>query len=1051
MKHIHNSLIICAALAAVPFAAGASVEAHSSVAATAAYVSNESLANSPLADILVKGRVIDEDNNPLVGVSVIVQGSSRGTLTDANGNFELNAPEDAVLAFSFKGYYPQQVDVNGQESLGDIVLTKDANAGMVNLAFRKVSEDDLVGSVSYINMEDKMEYNYTSTRVIDNVVSYVGGLTGDPNNAFSTIWGMNPDNLNYMVVIDGCPRGLAGHENLLSTEVESITFLKGADAVALYGSRGAKGAMLITTKRGKVRDGLEINTRVVTGFNVAKSFPQYLSSAEYMSLYNTARKSDGDQPLYSEEDIYNHGSGKNPYRYPNIDYYSDDYVSKVFNHTDVNLELVGGSARAQYYGSINYWTEGDYLQVGDSKDNRTHRYSVRGNVDVKITDFIKAYINANATFYDVKTASNANWWEAAANQRPNRPENAAPMIPVSMVDPDNQKAQDLLSTTPYIFDGMFLAGTTTEKTHVFGDMYAVGSRKYTIRKFQFDAGLDFDLGSLLPGLKLKTIMGMDFSTQYTTQFDNKYAIFKPTWGSYNGKEYIVDLATEGEDSHTGYQSIDGSDDDRMISVNAFFDYNRSFGDHNVNGMILVSGTQQTELGTYHSDCGAHMGFHGGYNYAHKYYFDFSAALVHSVRLAEGHRNVWSPSLTLAWDMAKEEFLKGTFVDKLQIEASASNLHEDYDLRNGDDKYYLYNGAWGINEWGFTYGDGKNAKSVSPTRGNNDELEMIKRKEVRFGLRSSFFKGMVTLAGNYFQNDMDGYLILASKHLPDYMTNFQALRNNNIVHRTGFDFEATFNKRFGEFDVMVGFNGTVYDTERTKYEETPKVDYQAYEGQAEDAILGYKCLGIFRSQEDIDNYVGADGKKITQSLGSSVKPGDLKYADINGDGKVDTDDQIFIGKRGSYGSPTTLGGNIVVKWRAFSLFIAGRGLMGASAFKDSQYYQMDQDDKYSVIARDCWTADNPNAKYPRISSKANNNNFVTSTFWRYKRDVFYLDKVQLTYQLPAHLFSGSFVKGVTVFAMGSNLLTVSKESEWLDLSIGGAPKSRYFGLGVQAKF
>ncbi len=217
MKHIHNSLIICAALAAVPFAAGASVEAHGSAAATAAYVSSMPLADSPQADILVKGRVIDEDNNPLAGVSVIVQGTTRGTLTDVDGNFELNAPEDAVLAFSYKGYYPQQVDVSGNASLGDIVLTKDMNAGLVNLAFRKVSEDDLVGSVSYVNMEEKMEYNYTSTRVIDNMISYVSGLTGDPNNAFSTIWGMNPDNLNYMVVIDGCPRGLAGHENLLST------------------------------------------------------------------------------------------------------------------------------------------------------------------------------------------------------------------------------------------------------------------------------------------------------------------------------------------------------------------------------------------------------------------------------------------------------------------------------------------------------------------------------------------------------------------------------------------------------------------------------------------------------------------------------------------------------------------------------------------------------------------------------------------------------------------------------------------------------------------
>ncbi len=1038
MRHIHNSLIICAALAAVPFAAGASVEANGSVSARPAYVSNMPLTASPLDDILIKGRVIDEEGNPLSGVSVIVQGSTKGTLTDVNGNFELNAPEDAVLAFSFKGYYSQQVDVSGNGSLGDIVLTKDANAGLVNLAFRKVNENDLVGSVSYVNVEEKMEYNYTSTRVLDNMESYVGGWNG------TTMWGMNPENLGYMVVIDGCPRGLAGHENLLSTEVESITFLKGADAVALYGSRGSKGAILITTKRGKVRDGLEINSRVVTGFNVAKSFPQYLSSAEYMTYYNIARKSDSDQPLYSDEDIYNHASGRNPYRYPNIDYYSDDYVGKVYNHTDANLELVGGSARAQYYGSINYWTEGDYLKVGESKDNRTHRYSVRGNVDVKITDFIKAYINANATFYDVKTASNANWWESAANQRPNRPENAAPMIPISMVDPGNQKALDLLSTTPYIYDGMFLAGTTTEKTSVFGDMYAVGSRKYTIRKFQFDAGLDFDLGHLLQGLTLKTIMGMDFSTQYTTQFNNKYAIFKPTWGSYNGQEYIVDLEIEGEDSHTGYQSIDGSDDDRMISVNALFDYNRSFGNHNVSGMLIASGTQQTELGTYHSDCSANLGFHAGYNFARKYFFDFNSALVHSVRLAEGHRNVMSPSATIAWDMAKESFLEGSFVDKLQIEASASILNEDYDLRNGDDKYYLYNGAWGINEWGFTYGDGKNAKSVSPTRGNNDELEMIKRKEIRFGLRSSFLKGMVTLSGNYFENDMDGYLILASKHLPDYMTNFQALRNNNVVHRKGFDFEATFNKRFGEVDLSLGVCGSYYDTERTTYEETVSFDNLAREGHPEDGIWGYKCLGIFQTQDEIKN-------SPAQSLGSSVKPGDLKYADVNGDGKVNADDQTYLGKWGSYGSPTTLGCNLVVKWRSFSFFLAGRGLMGATAFKDSQYFQMDQDDKYSVIARECWRSDYTNAKYPRISSKSNANNFVTSDFWSYKRNVFYLDKVQVTYQLPSNLFAGTFIKGVSVFAIGSNLLTVSKEREVLELSVGSKPQSRYYGLGVQAKF
>ena len=1040
-------------MATVPFATEARAEASGSPVAMAAYESSSPLAASPQEDILIKGRVVDEEGNALPGVTIAVQGTTNGTISDVDGNFEITAPEDAVLQFSFKGFFTQQLEVGGNAALGDIVMVKDVNANLVNVAFRKINEDDVVGSVSFVDVEDNMKTNYT-TGALANIQSYVGGWNG------STIWGMNPENSSYFIVVDGVPRGLVGYENLLSTEIESITILKGADAVALYGSRGAKGAILITTKRGKVRDGLEINSRVVTGFHVAKSFPQYLCAAEYMTLYNSALKSDALDPVYSDEDIYNTASGKNPYRYPDVDYYSDEYIRKAYNHTDVNVELVGGSERAQYYGSINYWTEGDLVKVGDAKDDRIHRYSVRGNVDVKITDFIKAYINANATFYDSKTAGSGSWWNAAATQRPNRPVNAAAMIPVSMVDPDNQAALDLLSTTKNIYDGKFLSGTLDDKTSIFGSIYASGSRKYTIRKFQFDAGLDFNLGHLLPGLTLKTIMGMDFSTQYTTAFSNGYAIFIPEWASYNGKEYIVGLTKEGDDTRTGYQSISGSDDDRMINVTGLFDYKRSFGLHNVNGILLASGSQQTELGTYHSDCSAHIGFQAGYNYAHKYYADFSSALVHSVRLAEGHRNAFSPSMTIGWDLAKEEFLSGSMVDKLQLEASASILHEDYDIIWGNDKYYLYNGAWQINEWGFTYGDGKAARAATPTRGNNDELEMIKRKEIRFGIRSSFLKGMFTLTGNYFQNNMEGYLILSGSNLPAHMTNFVALRNNDIVHRNGFDFEVTFNKKFGEVDFSMGVTGTYYNTNRTKLEETAKYDYLAQEGTPEDAFWGYKCLGIFQSEEEIAN-------APVQNLGSQVKPGDLRYADTNGDGEVNTDDIVKLGKYGSYGDPFTIGVNLTAKWKNFSFFACGHGGFGAyggkgrvyfvndgqpslATFGIAQYYQLDEDDKYSVIARDCWREDNTNAKYPRISSKANANNFAPSDFWLYKRSVFYLDKVQISYDLPSRLLAGTFVKGVSVFAMGSALLTMSKERELMELSLG-YPSTRYFGIGVQAKF
>lgn len=1043
MRHIHKKIVICAALAAFPLVLTASTNTteSSNNAVTEAYnsITDKPFVSMPQDDIQVSGRIIDEEGNPLVGVSVVMQNSNNGTISDIDGNFSINTLDDAVLLFTLKGYYTQQIEVNGRSSLGDIVMVRD-NTPLeeIPVAFHKVGKDDLLGSVSYVNVEEMIESNYNATDALADMTSYVGGWNG------STIWGMNPENSSYFIVVDGCPRGLSGYENLLPTEIESITFMKGADAVALYGSRGAKGAILITTKRGKIREGLEINGRVTSGIGVAKSYPEYLSSAEYMTYYNQALKSDGLDPLYSEEDIYNYASGKNPYRYPNIDYYSSEYLSKVYNHTDVNVELIGGSERAQYYGSINYWTEGDYLKVGDSKDDRTNRYSVRGNVDVKINNFISAYINSNATFYDVKTAGQAsNWWTNAATQRPNRPINAAPLISKDMIDPDNQAAFDLLSTTKNIFDGKFLSGSQDEATSIFGQIYAAGNRKYTVRKFQFDAGLNFDLGSLVKGLSFKTIMGMDFSTSYTTAFSNKYAIFIPEWADYNGQEYIVGLTKEGNDERNGYQSLSGSSDDRMINVTGMFDYTRSFGDHNINAIVLASGSQQTEDGTYHSDCSAHLGFHVGYNFAHKYYVDFNSAVVHSIRLAEGNRNKFSPSVTLAWDLAKESFLQGSFVDKLQLEGSASILNEDYDLIYGDEKYYLYDNRWDKNGWSFTFGDGLQAVGISPVRGENKDLRMIQRKELRAGIRSSFLKSMFTFNGNFFYNEMDGYLILSGNDYPSHMTSFVALRNNDIVSRLGCDYEFTFNKKFGEVDFSLGIFGTYYTTAMKKLEETPKYDYLSAEGTAEDRIWGYKCLGIFQSAAEIAN-------SPVQNLGSEVKPGDLKYADINGDGEVNTDDRLPLTKYGSYGAPSVMGINMTAKWKNFTFFLCGYGNWEATGIKGS-YFKLDLDDKYSAIARDCWSENNKEAAYPRISSKENLNNFVTSDFWIVSTDAFRLSKVQITYDLPSRLFENNFVKGVSVYAQGSNLLTISPQREILELNVGGYPQARYYALGVKAKF
>ena len=272
----------------------------------------------------------------------------------------------------------------------------------VQVAYRKVAESDLIGSVAVLDYEELTEKNY-NTYSLDNMQAYVSGFNGN------SLWGMDGDNnQGYLVLIDGVPRAA---NNILPTEISQITFLKSAQAVVLYGSRAAKGAILITTKRG-TNDGLKVDVRANTGVHVAKAYPEYLGSAEYMTYYNEALANDGKPALYTQDEIYYHSAGLNPYRYPNVDYYSSEFINKAYNRSDVTAEISGGGGKAHFYSNISYYDEGDFLNVGQAVNNNTSRFNVRGNVDVKINDYVKAHINANTTFYDTKSGM-GDYWSAA--------------------------------------------------------------------------------------------------------------------------------------------------------------------------------------------------------------------------------------------------------------------------------------------------------------------------------------------------------------------------------------------------------------------------------------------------------------------------------------------------------------------------------------------------------------------------------------------------------------------------------------------------------------
>ena len=478
----------------------------------------------------------------------------------------------------------------------------------VHVAFRDKDADQLLGGISYIDMEELQKKNHTKTSLED-MYGLIGGWNGH------NLWGMDNDRLDTnddgdlpLVIIDGVKRP---SNNVLPSEIEQITFLKSAQAVVLYGAKAAKGAILITTKRSKV-DGLQITANANTGWHVAKAFPEYLGSAEYMTLYNEASMNDGYVPRYSQQDIYNHASGINPYRYPNINYYSDEYVRKAYNRSEGTLEVEGGGTRAHYYTNINYYRFEDLLNFGPAKDNYTDRFSVRGNVDIVVNRMVKGFANVSATFYN-ENRNKGDFWGEAATMRPNYPENAAPLIPIDMVDPNASKALAILDKSINFLDGKYFpGGTKITQTNAIADCYFGGKTTATTRQFQFDAGIIYDMDKFLKGLSFKTQFAIDYASNYNLSYDNEYAVFIPTWSNYNGEDAIVALTQQNDEIVTGRMGMSDSSYRQTITWNGHFDYDHTFdGKHHFTGMLLANMFTTTSSGEYHRYANANLGLQAG--------------------------------------------------------------------------------------------------------------------------------------------------------------------------------------------------------------------------------------------------------------------------------------------------------------------------------------------------------------------------------------------------------------------------------------------------------
>lgn len=921
-----------------------------------------------------------------------------------------------ILCFP-KGVFAQdKLKSNDNVGLKDKMLVNDVLNDTVNIAFGKTQRQNLIGATSFINTDAITKYDNVQW-VSEAMLGRIPGLLG-----YNNVRGIG----NALFIVDGLPRDIS---NINFSEVEQITVLKDINSSILYGSAAVNGVVLITTKRGDINK-KKINVTGYYGISVPTELPKYLSSADYMTLYNEARVNDGLPVLYDAATINNYKSGNNKYQYPNVDYYSSEYLKSYKPLFKAMAEFSGGNNVAKYYANVGWEQTGNLLNFGEGKNSQQNRFNVRGNVDLKINSFIKTALDAVAVIVNNRGPI-TDYWQNAATYKPNL---FAPLLPIKNVLDSIQKT--LLSSRKNDVGGIYIpGGTSAYQTNPIANTYFGGDNENIQNYLSFNNRIDIDLNQLAKGLSFHTNLSFDYLTQYNQYIQNTYAVYEPKWVN----DSIVNLTKYGNDTKPGIQTIGSATYERRIGYYGVLDYDRTFNDiHQISCSLLGMGNIYKKIADFQSNKDFNLGLRVNYIFDKKYMVDFSSAYENSVKLPKDAKWAFSPSLGLAWLISSEDFMSSVkSVDYLKFKLTGGVMNSDAGINSFF--YYMnpysYSGyySWNENAW-MTQG-------VRSSYGGNPDLGYEKRKELNFGIEGSFFNQMLSLDANVFTSDYYNQVTLVQTLYPSYYSNFIPYENFNENAYTGAEIGLTFNQKFGDFKVTLGAN-TLYSTsEVMKKDEVYNDAYQYRKGRPVDALFGLVADGFFQDANDIATHA-------FQAFGT-VKPGDIKYVDQNHDGVIDANDQVQIGRSQA---PFSYGLNLQLAYKNISLFAIGNGQVGADSYKNGNYYWVDGDDKYSEVVLGRWTeATKETATYPRLTTLTSTNNYQNSTFWLYRNDYFTLQRAQLNYKFPETMTKTLLMKDFSCFLAVSNLFTISKYREIKELNVGSEPSYRSYVLGIKIMF
>jgi TonB-linked SusC/RagA family outer membrane protein len=985
------------------------------------------------------GVVTDLNGESLPGVNVIVKNSTIGTVTDVNGKYHLSISNTAnpVLLFSYLGFEPVEVRLTSASQTNKIVMqSSDKNLSeIVVVGYGTQKKATFSGSVA--GMSGKDITKSPALNVTNSLAGSVPGLvvvgqSGEPGADYSSLYIRGTNSLNDnspLIVVDGVPgRSL---ERIDPSTIENISVLKDASA-AIYGSQAANGVILVTTKRGNAEK-MKVTVNYLAGWSRPTKIPEVCNSAEYATLVNEVNYYAGKSPVYSTTEIQKFADGSDLWKYPNTNWFEEVLKDWSMQHT-ANVSMTGGNESVQTYASLSSrYQDGFFKNSGSNYTQHDLKANIIGKISKNISldiDFSGRIEQGN--FLPVGSATLFYELQSASPLLAARWPNGLPGPPLDL---------------------------TTQHNPVVQSTSAAGYNHTDNYVFNLTSKLNVKI-PWIEGLVWTTTAAIDRGLLYTKKLNKRYDLY--TWdgstvdagdipvlvkGQYGGesnllqqfdlsKEYMVNSLLNYQHKFNKVHEVGF-----LVGTEAFESTSNWFSAERKNNSVeypeelnFGNDNQQYSNGS-NPGVDRWLNYLGRINYAfaQKYMVEFVWRYQGSSKFYEKNRYGFFPGVSAAYRVSEEDFWKNNPINNL---INSLKIRGSWGL-TGNDKIdsYQFMSQYAKYWQNFVTGtSSSNMATYYESLAGNIKAHWEEARQADLGIDLTMLNNRLTLTADYFNNLRSKILIAQTQSVPDFTGLSSILPAVNIgkVRNKGFDFDFAWSDKIDDLNYRIGLNGCYANNKVLFFDEATNIpDYQKNTGHPMNSGIYYDATGIFKDQEEIDNYPHMDG----------ARPGDIIFRDVNDDKVINGEDKIRINKSQV---PTWTGGlNIFAQYKGLDLTVLFQGQAGAVRYVQQTGSLSNNKNYLKSFFDNRWTETNTDAEYPRTFNR-NDEYWVNSdnqnTFWLHKTDFIRLKNIEIGYSLPEVLTKKLSLQTVRLTVSGMNLLTYAPDMKDYD------PELQYRGDG-----